>query len=58
MSQECGSRYCYSLLRGHVWRDIWKPAGPVWFWQMWGVRKALRFMVTDTLADLRGFVPK
>lgn len=55
---EGGHRYCYSLLRRHVWRDMWKPAGPVWFWQMWGVRKALRFMVTDTIEDSLGFIER
>jgi len=57
MHEPC-HRYCYSLLRVYVWRDMWKPAGPVWFWQMWGVRKALRFMVTDTLEDIRGRVER
>ena len=48
-----GHRYCYSLLRGYVRRDMWKLAGPVWFWRMWGVRKTLRFIVSDTLWEWR-----
>ena len=40
-------RYCFDL----KWLSTWKDMKYKWFWNMWGVKDTLRFMIKDTLRN-------
>ena len=44
-----GCRYNFSLFKAYVWKDIWTKR----FWKMWGIRSTLKYMVSDTINQIK-----